>query len=202
MIPTRNQAYDLMCEWVKSESLRKHMLCVEAVMRAYAKKYGQDDPSRLGGMSPAEAEELWGIAGLIHDFDYEKYPEPNSENKTGHPYEGVKYLESLQYPSEIIDAILGHALYSGVPRTTQMAKTLFACDELCGFLVACGHMRPDKLESLEASSVNKKLKNKNFAAKVSREDINLGVSEMAVDRDEHINFVIGALRTISKELGF
>ena len=187
MTHTRQQAYDLMCEWVKSESLRKHMLCVEAAMRAYAKKFGEN-------------EELWAIAGLLHDFDYEKYPVPDPINKTGHPYEGVRHLESLGYPPEIIDAILGHALYSGVPRETKMAKTLFACDELCGFVVACGHMRPDKLETLEASSVNKKLKNKNFAAKVSREDVELGLVEMGIERDRHINFVIQALKPISAQL--
>jgi putative nucleotidyltransferase with HDIG domain len=189
MNKTRQEAYDLMCEWVTSESLRKHMLCVEAAMRAYAKKYGED-------------EELWGMAGLLHDFDYEKYPEVNAEAKTGHPFEGVRHLEVLSYPDEIIQAILGHALYSGVPRTTNMAKALFACDELCGFIVACAYMKPDKLASLDASSVNKKLKDKKFAAKVSRQDIELGIQELGIEKDEHINFVIKALREISKELGF
>jgi putative nucleotidyltransferase with HDIG domain len=178
-----------MCEWVTSESLRKHMLCVEAAMRAYARKYQAN-------------EELWGIAGLLHDFDYEKFPEPNAEAKTGHPFEGVRHLQSLNFPDEIIQAILGHALYSGVPRTTQMAKCLFAVDELCGFVVACAHMRPDKLTTLEASSVKKKLKDKKFAAKVSREDIALGINELGISEDEHINFVIVALRGISKDLGF
>lgn len=186
---TREQANNLMCEWVNSESLRRHMYAVEAVMRAYAKKYGED-------------EDLWGIAGLLHDFDYERYPEVDETKKTGHPFEGVRHLEVLGYPKEITEAILGHALYSGVPRVSNMAKALFACDELCGFIVACAHMRPDKLETLEALSVNKKLKNKNFAAKVSREDIELGIQEMAVNKDEHINFVITALRPVSSALGF
>jgi len=186
---SREQAYNLMCEWVGSESLRKHMLCVEAAMRAYAKKYGGD-------------EELWGIAGLVHDFDYEKFPEVDETNQTGHPFNGVKHLQSLGYPDEIIQAILGHALYSGVPRTTQMAKCLFACDELCGFIVACAYMRPDRLTSLPAGSVIKKLKDKKFAAKVSREDIELGVQELGIDRAEHIDFVIVALRGISGQLGF
>lgn len=200
MIIDRQQAYSLMCEWVTSESLRKHMLCVEAAMRAYAKKYGEDDPSRLGCASLAEAEELWGATGLLHDFDYEKFPEPNPEAKTGHPFEGVKYLQTNGYPEEMIDAILGHALYSGVPRNSQMAKVLFACDELCGFVVACAYMRPDKLETLEASSVKKKLKNKNFAAKVSREDIALGLQETGLGEDGHINFVIAALKPIQSQL--
>lgn len=189
MAITRQEAYNLMREWVASESLRKHMLCVEAAMRAYARKYQAD-------------EEMWGVAGLLHDFDYEKFPEPNPEAKTGHPFEGVRHLQSLNYPDEIIQAILGHALYSGVPRTSQMAKCLFAVDELCGFVMACAHMRPDKLQTLEASSVKKKLKDKKFAAKVSREDIALGLEELGISEDEHINFVIKALKPISKDLGF
>lgn len=176
-----------MCEWVSSESLRKHMLCVEAAMRAYAKKYGED-------------EEMWGMAGLLHDFDYEKYPEVDAEKKTGHPFEGVKYLESQNYPKEIITSILGHALYSGVKRESQMAKCLFACDELCGFVVACALMKPDRLDSLSAESVLKKLKDKKFAAKVSRQDIELGISELNIDKSEHINFIIASLRGISQSL--
>ena len=186
-MPTRNEAYKLMCEWVSSESLRKHMFCVEAAMRAYAKKYGED-------------EEMWGIAGLVHDFDYEKFPEVDAEAKTGNPFEGVKHLESLGYPKEIVTAIVGHALYSGVPRQSQMAKCLFACDELCGFIVACAHMRPDKFETLTAQSVKKKLKDKKFAAKVSREDIALGIQELGISDEEHINFVIQALKTISNQI--
>ena len=185
----REQANNLMCEWVKSESLRRHMYSVEAAMRAYAKKFGED-------------EELWGAAGLLHDFDYEKFPTFDAAAKTGHPYEGVRHLESLGYPPEIIDAILGHALYSGVPKISNMAKALFACDELCGFIVAVARMKPDNLQSLEAASVKKKLKDKSFAAKVARQDIEQGILEMAVDKDEHINFVILALRPIAKDLGF
>ncbi len=186
---TRDEALTLMHEWVQSESLRKHMLCVEAAMRAYAQKYGGD-------------QELWGICGLLHDFDYEKYPEPDAAAKTGHPFEGVKVLRELNYPDSIINAILGHALYSGVPRTTNMAKALFACDELCGFLVAVAKMKPDNFQSLQASSVNKKLKDKSFAAKVSREDIELGITELGTGKDEHINFVIAALAPIATTLGF
>lgn len=185
----REDANKLMCEWVTSDSLRKHMYAVEAAMRAYAKKYGED-------------EELWGIAGLLHDFDYEKYPTPDPAAKTGHPFEGVRHLKESGYPEEIIDAILGHALYSGVSRVTQMAKCLFAVDELAGFVVAVAKMRTDNFQTLEADSVKKKLKNKNFAAKVSREDIALGVQELQTTEDEHINFVIAALRPVAKELGF
>ena len=189
MTLNRDDAYNLMCEWVSSESLRKHMLCVEVAMRAYALKYDGD-------------QQTWGVAGLLHDFDYEKYPDVNETAKTGHPFEGVRHLEALGYPKEITEAILGHALYSGVPRVSKMAKTLFAVDELCGFIVACAYMRPDHLETLEASSIKKKMKDKKFAAKVSREDIELGITEMGVDKDEHINFVIQALRGISKDLGW
>ncbi len=186
---SRNEAYSLLKDWVKNENLIKHMLCTEAAMRAYAKKY-------------RENEEVWGICGLLHDFDYEKYPTYNVAEKIGHPYEGVKELERLGYSKQIIYAILGHALYSGVPRNSNMAKVLFAVDELCGFIVACALIREDKLESLQAKSVVKKLKNKKFAEKVSREDIELGIQELKVGRDEHINFVIQALRVVSKELGF
>ena len=188
-MPSRNEAYQLLCGWVQSESLRKHLLCVEAAMRAYAQKFGEDP-------------EVWGVCGLLHDFDYEKYPKYDAAVKTGHPFEGVRHLQSLGYPENIIAAILGHALYSNVSRTSNMAKALFACDELCGFLLACALMRPDRLTSLDAKSVRKKLKDKKFAAKVSREDIQRGIAELGIDADEHINFVISALRGISQDLGF
>ncbi len=183
----RESSHELLIQWVESESLRRHMYAVEAAMRAYAKKFGEN-------------EDLWGICGLLHDFDYEKYPEPNAEAKTGHPFEGVKFLESAGYPPEIIEAILGHALYSGVARKSNMAKVLFAVDELCGFIVAVARMKPDKLQSMTAESINKKLKDKKFAEKVSREDINLGVAELGVDKDEHFNFVIQALRPVQDRL--
>lgn len=184
---TREDAYNLMTQWVQSESLRKHMLCVEAAMRVYARKHGAD-------------EELWGLAGLLHDFDYEKYPQYDAANQTGHPYEGIKQLRQEDYPEEIIPAILGHALYSSVPRTSQMAKCLFACDELCGFLVACAYMRPDRFETLSSEAVAKKLKDKRFAAKVSREDIDLGIQELGIDKMEHIDFVIQSLRPIQNQI--
>jgi len=184
---TRTEALALMQEWVQSESLRKHMLCVEAAMRAYAEKYSEDP-------------ELWGICGLLHDFDYERFPVPDPEKKTGHPFEGVKLLQVQGYPDSLIEAILGHALYSGVPRTTNMAKALFACDELCGFVVACAYPRPDKFASLTSGSVQKKLKDKSFASKVSREDIDLGILELGISKDEHIQFVIEALKPIQSQI--
>jgi putative nucleotidyltransferase with HDIG domain len=189
MNKTREQAYQLLCEWVKSESLRKHMLAVEAAMRAYAKKFGED-------------EETWGICGLLHDLDYEKFPQVDPVAQTGHPFESVKYFKEQDYPQDIIDAILGHATYSNTPRVTTMAKALYAVDELCGFVMACAYVRPTKLEGMEASSVKKKLKNKEFAAKISREDIEKGIAELGVDKDEHINTVICAKQGIAKELGF
>ena len=183
----RQQAYNLMREWVKSESLRKHMLCVEAAMRAYARKFGED-------------EEMWELPDYSTILIMKKYPNVDAAAKTGHPFEGVRELQRLEFPQEIVTAILGHALYSGVPRESNMAKCLFACDELCGFLVACAYMRPDKFESLTVESVKKKLKDKKFAAKVSREDIALGVQELAVSDLEHINFVINSLRLISAQI--
>lgn len=183
----RNEALSLLQSWVESESLRKHMFCVEAAMRAYARKYNEN-------------EELWGICGLLHDFDYEKYPTYDANLKTGHPYEGIKVLEEQGYPAEMLEAILAHAEYSGTPRISQMAKCLFACDELCGFLVACAYMRPDRFASLTADSVIKKLKDKKFAAKVSREDIELGVAELGIDRNAHFDFVIAALKNIQGQI--
>lgn len=183
MNKTREESLSLLQDWVKNENLIKHMLCVEAAMRAYARKFGED-------------EELWGITGLLHDFDYERYP-----TKEGHPFEGNKVLKELGYPEEMLTAIMGHALYSGVPRESNLAKTLFACDELCGFVVAVALVRPDKFEGLKASSVNKKLKDKKFAEAVSREDIALGVEEMQVDKNEHIDFVIQAIAGITDQLG-
>ncbi len=188
MTKTSGEAQKLLEEWVQNEALRRHMYAVEAAMRAYAKKYGED-------------ENLWGITGLLHDFDYEKYPHPDQAAKSGHPFEGVKVLEGQGYPPEMLEAILGHAIYSGVPRTSKMAKTLFAVDELCGFIVAVARMRPTKLEGMEASSVKKKLKDKSFAEKVSREDIELGIIEMEIDKDEHINFVIKSLQPVAQNLG-
>ncbi len=180
----RNAAVTLMTEWTMNESLRKHMYCVETALRAYAVKYGED-------------EELWGITGLLHDFDYERFPEPPD-----HPLKGSEVLRSLGYPENLRTAILGHASYTNVPRETMLAKTLFACDELCGFIVACTLVKPDKkVSSVEVSTVRKKMKDKGFARNVSREDIISGAEEINTPLDEHIQFVIDALRRNSEQLG-
>jgi putative nucleotidyltransferase with HDIG domain len=181
MQKTRNQALGLLKEYVES-SLLKHSLAVESAMRAYAKKYGED-------------EEEWGIAGLLHDFDYEKFPEK-------HPYKGVEILKEQGYPESVTKAILGHAEYTKVPREDLMSKCLFAVDELCGFIMACAYVRPEKLKGLKAKSVKKRLKIKSFAAKVNREEITKAVQELGADFDEHIDFVISAMQGISEEIGF
>jgi len=180
----RSGALALLHEYTKSESLRKHALAVETAMRAYAKKFSED-------------EDLWGMTGLIHDFDYEMYPQAPD-----HPVKGSEILKAKGYSDEIRTAILGHASYSGVKRESPMAKSLFACDELCGFIVACSLVRPNKqIEGLEVSSVRKKLKDKAFARNVSREDITQGALELGVPLEEHIQFVIDALKANSSGLG-
>ncbi len=186
-MPTRDDALELLEEYVQSESLRSHCRAVEAAMRACARKYGKD-------------EALWGLAGLLHDLDYEKYPQPDAAAKIGHPFEAVKVLREKGYPEEIIQAILGHAVYSGTPRETLMAKCLFACDELAGFITAIGHIRPERLSGLTPSKVKKYLKNKRFAEKVSREEIAQGIEELGVAEDAHIGLVIGALQGIQDAL--
>jgi putative nucleotidyltransferase with HDIG domain len=173
-----------MCTWTQSDSLRKHMLAVEAAMRSYARRFGED-------------EEKWGITGLLHDMDYEKHPTPDE-----HPMVGVRELESRGYPEDVIHAIKGHADYLDVPRDTLMSKTLYAVDELSGFIVACALMRPEGLENMKAKSVRKKMKQKSFAAAVNRDDIVRGAEELGVDLNEHIEFVANALRERSGELGF
>lgn len=187
MTPTRDAALALVREYTQSESLARHMLAVEAAMRAYARKLGED-------------EELWGMTGLVHDFDYERWPNPDRD-ATGHPMTGVPILRERGYPEPMIEAILGHAQYSGVPRATPLAKALFAVDELCGFVMACALVRPGKLEGLEPKSVKKKLKDKGFAAAVSREDIREGIAELGVPEDEHIALVIAAMHQIAPDLG-
>lgn len=180
----REEALMLLKQYTKSDALLKHMYAVEGAMRAYARKFGDE-------------EEKWGIVGLLHDFDYEMYPAAPD-----HPMEGSKILNEKGYPEDVRRAILGHATYTGIPRDTQMAKTLYACDELCGFIMACAVIRPNKLADLEVSSVKKKLKDKGFARNVSREDITQGCTELGVPLDEHIQFVIQAMRSIATELGF
>jgi putative nucleotidyltransferase with HDIG domain len=180
----RESALALMHEYTQSESLRKHMLCVETAMRAYAKKFNQD-------------EEAWGLAGLLHDFDYEKF-----QVIPDHPLKGSEILKEKGYSDEIRTAILGHASLPEYPRESQMAKALFACDELCGFLVACSLVKPDKkIASVEVSSVKKKLKDKAFARNVSRDDIINGAHELGVNLDEHIRFLIEALSANAAALG-
>jgi putative nucleotidyltransferase with HDIG domain len=182
--PTRDQAWDLVCEWVSSDSLRKHLLGVEAAMRAYADTYGED-------------EELWAVTGLVHDLDYERYP----DLETGHPRYALKELEERGYPQEVIDAVAGHAEFMGVPRETLMAKTLFAVDELSGFIAACALVRPTGIEGMKPKSVKKKLKQPSFAAGVNRDEVQRGAEELGVDFDEHVAFVIAAMAERADELG-
>jgi putative nucleotidyltransferase with HDIG domain len=183
-LPSREDAWNLLCEYTQSESLRNHARSVEHIMRAYARKRGED-------------EDLYGIVGLLHDFDYEKYPTMEE-----HPYKGSEILRERGYPEEVITAIMGHARYTGVPRDTQVAKTLFAVDELAGFMFAVTFVRPSRsIHEVKPKSVKKKLKQPSFAASVDREDIEQGIIELGVDRDEHIQFVIDALKEIDEELG-
>jgi putative nucleotidyltransferase with HDIG domain len=185
----RSEALALVHEYTQSEALRKHMHAVETALRAYARKTGED-------------EEAWGVVGLLHDFDYERFPNDAHSATDEHPAEGVRILAARGLPEPMQRAILGHASYTGVPRDTALAKTLFAVDELCGFLVACALVRPSKsLMDLEVSSVKKKLKDKAFARGVSRDDIRVGVEELGVDLDAHIQFVLESLRPAERELG-
>ena len=185
----REEAIELMHEYTPSDALRKHMYAVEAAMRAYAKKYGED-------------EEKWGIVGILHDFDYERYPNDARSPTEEHPSAGVKVLRERGYPDDVCEAILGHADYTGVPRTSLMAKTLYAVDELCGFLVACTLVRPSKsLQDLKVKSVKKKLKDKGFARAVNRDEVRQGAEQADLPLDEHIQFVIEALRPIEDTLG-
>lgn len=186
---TRDEALALVHEYTKSDALRKHMYAVETAMRAYARKSGED-------------EDTWGVVGLLHDFDYERFPNDAHSPTEEHPAEGSRILEQKGYPAELRRAIMGHANYSGVPRDTLVARTLFAVDELCGFLVACALVRPSRsLNDLEVSSVKKKLKDKAFARGVNREDIRIGTEELGVSLDEHIAFCIAALRPVERDLG-
>lgn len=184
----RTDALQLMQEHTQSPSLRQHMLAVEAAMRAYAAQYGED-------------AESWGVVGLLHDFDYEKYPNQEHSATEGHPAWGVGVLRERGLSDAQCRAILGHATYSGVPRDSRLAQTLFAVDELCGFLVACALVRPSKsLADLEVSSVKKKLKDKAFARGVNREEVRQGAEQLGVPLDEHIAFVIAALRPVEDTL--
>ncbi len=188
-IPTRADTLALMHEYTASESLRKHMLAVEGAMRAYAQKFGED-------------EELWGTTGLIHDFDYERFPNNAHSATEEHPAEGVRILREKGYPEDILEAILGHANYCNTPRQSQMAKTLFAVDELTGLISATALVRPSKsVHEVDAKSVRKKMKDKAFARGVSRDDVINGAAELGVDLDEHITFVVASMQARSAELG-
>ena len=183
-LPTRDQALALLHEWVANPNLRKHCYAVEAAMRAYARKLGGD-------------EERWALTGLIHDFDWERHPDAER-----HPMKGVDVLREKGWPEDVCRAVLGHATYSGVPRDTLLARALFACDELCGFLVACALVQPGKtLAEVEPASVKKKMKSAGFARNVNRDDILNGTAELGVDLDEHIAFTLEAMRGIHQELG-
>ena len=182
--PTREDAWSLVCEWISSDSLRKHLLGVEAAMRAYAREGGED-------------EELWGVTGLVHDLDYERYPDLD----TGHPRYALKELEARGYPEEVIDAVAGHAEFLGVPRETKLAKTLFAVDELSGFIAACALVRPTGIEGMTPKSVRKKLKAPSFAAGVDRDQVRRGAEELGVEFDQHVAFVIAAMAERADELG-
>src|ERR1700681_660118 len=187
-IVAREQAWSLLTEFTQSESLRKHALAVEACMRACSRKWGNGTP---------EAEELWGIVGLIHDFDYDRWP-----SLEDHPYKGNEILKERGYSDEIRRAIMSHAEYTGVTRDTPMEKALFACDELAGFITAVALIKPGKsLAEVDTKSVRKRMKDKAFARKVNRDDIIAGAAALGADLDEHISFCIEALKPIAKELG-
>jgi len=184
MAPSRDEAWQLVEEWIESDSLRKHLLGVEAAMRAYARKWDED-------------EEVYAVTGLLHDLDYERYP----DLETGHPRKALELFEERGYPRELIDAVAGHATFLGVPRETRMAKTLFAVDELSGFIAACALVRPTGIEGMKPKSVRKKLKQPSFAAGVNREEVQQGAEELGVDFDEHLAFVIAAMEDQNERLG-
>ncbi|MDO8502619.1 MAG: HD domain-containing protein [Gemmatimonadaceae bacterium] len=188
-VPSREEALAIVHEYTASDSLRKHMLSVEAAMRAYAAHFGEDP-------------ERWAITGLVHDFDYERFPNEAHSPTEEHPAEGVRILRSHGFPEDILEAILGHANYSGVARETRMAKTLFAVDELTGLITATALVRPSRsVLEVEAKSVRKKMKDKAFARGVSRDDVINGAADLGVDLDEHISFVISAMQSVAAEIG-
>jgi putative nucleotidyltransferase with HDIG domain len=183
LAPTRAQAWETLTRYTKSESLLRHALAVEASTAAYARKFGED-------------EELWRVAALLHDFDYEMHPTLDK-----HPQDGAPILREEGYPEDVIDTVLSHAEHLALPRDTPLKKALFACDELSGFVHACALVRPTGLEGLEPKSVRKKLKQPSFAAGVHREDVFKGAAELEVELDDHIRTVVEALRPIARELG-
>jgi predicted hydrolase (HD superfamily) len=189
MLPTREETLALVHEYTASESLRKHMLAVEAAMRAYAVRFGEDP-------------ERWGLTGLVHDFDYERFPNEAHSPSEGHPAEGVRILRERGWPEDILEAILGHGNYTGVPRVSRLARTLYAVDELTGLITATALVRPTRsVHEVDARSVRKKMKDKAFARGVNRDDVVAGAADLGVDLDEHIDFVIGAMRGTADSLG-
>lgn len=184
----RDEAVKVLHEFTENENLRRHMYAVEAAMRAYARKFGED-------------EELWGITGLLHDFDYERWPNDERKPDEEHPTTGVRILAERGYPEEMREAILGHADYTGVPRESRLAKTLYAVDELTGLITACALVRPNGISDLKVKSVKKKLKDSSFARGVNREEVRQGAEELDVDFSEHVQVVIDAMRGIQDELG-
>ena len=189
MLPTREETLALVHEYTASDSLRKHMLAVEAAMRAYAARFGEDT-------------ERWGLTGLVHDFDYERFPNEAHSPTEGHPAEGVRILRARGWPEDILEAILGHGDYTGVPRVSRLAKTLYAVDEITGLITATALVRPSRsVHEVDARSVRKKMKDKAFARGVNRDDVVAGAADLGVDLDEHIEFVIGAMRGAADSLG-
>jgi putative nucleotidyltransferase with HDIG domain len=189
MLPSREETLALVHEYTASDSLRKHMLAVEAAMRAYAAKFGEDP-------------ERWGLTGLVHDFDYERFPNAAHSPSEEHPAEGVRILRSRGWPEDVLEAILGHGDYTGVPRVSRLARTLYAVDELTGLITATALVRPSRsVHEVDARSVRKKMKDKAFARGVNREDVVAGAADLGVDLDEHIEFVIGAMRGSAEALG-
>ena len=189
MLPSRDETLALVHEYTASDSLRKHMLSVEAAMRAYALRFGEDP-------------ERWGLTGLVHDFDYERFPNEAHSPTEEHPAEGVRILRARGWPEDILEAIMGHAAYCNVPRTTRMAQALFAVDELTGLITATALVKPSKsVHDVEASSVKKKMKDKAFAKGVSREDVQIGAQELGVEMEPHIQFVIQAMRGVADAIG-
>jgi putative nucleotidyltransferase with HDIG domain len=181
---SRDQAWDLFCSWTESESLRRHVLAVEAAMRAYARRFGED-------------EERWGLVGMLHDLDYERHP----DLETGHPRVALQELERQGFSEEFVRAVASHADFLEVPRETPMEKTLYAVDELTGFIMACAYVRPEGIRGMTPKSVKKKMKTPAFAAAVDRDALREGAAELGVDFDEHLAFVIAALEEHASELG-
>ena len=189
MLPSRDETLALVHEYTASDSLRKHMLAVEAAMRAYAEKFGEDP-------------ERWGLTGLVHDFDYERFPNPAHSPSEEHPAEGVRILRSRGWPDDMLEAILGHGNYTGVPRVSRLAKALYAVDELTGLITATALVRPSRsVHEVDARSVRKKMKDKAFARGVNREEVVAGAADLGVDLDEHIDFVVAAMRGAAGSLG-